>query len=144
MSDILPVSGMTRYLLDLIYRSLFGGESLTIPTTYYFSLWCATLDIDSTNDSVGEVTADSYQRVAVVNNDINFSEVIGAEIRNLTDIMFPIALEDWGIVTYVAIMDSETDGNMLYFSELSIEKEVISGDQFKFPPASIRIVIPIE
>ena len=139
----LPKSGATRSLLDPLYRALFGGIPFTFPTSYYVALWCSSLDVNSTYLTTGEVSADSYQRVLVENTNVNFTEIIGTDIRNAVDIVFPPAGEDWGIVTHMAIMSALIEGNMLYYSELATPKEIISGDQFKFPISSLRMVLPI-
>lgn len=138
-----PSAGATMALLNPMYEEMFGGVAFTFPDVYYIALWCAPLDVNATNATVGEVTAPSYERSAFQNIASNFTEMIGNEKRNAVEIAFPVATEDWGIVTHVAILDAASEGNILFYSELSTPKEVVSGDQFKFPVSSLRMVIPV-
>ena len=36
---------------------------------------------------------------------------------------------NWGNVGWVGIMDSQEDGNLLYFTELDNPKNILTGDQ---------------
>jgi len=87
------------------------------------------------------VTAASYTRMEVVNEAASFGDLLEGEKRNANEILFPAATEDWGIVTHVALLDAATDGNILFFGELTTPKEVVNGDTFRFPPASLRVGI---
>jgi hypothetical protein len=62
-------------------------------------------------------------------------------IKNASQIVFDTALEDWGWVSGVAILDSDIrgSGNVLMYSQLSNPRYVYVGDNIKFDLNSLEI-----
>jgi len=133
------IGSWSKYLSEALFEHLFGNVAFSVPSSYYVGLWCADLDEDSSGTTPGEVMAASYARVEVVNEEASFTELLDGEKRNALEILFPAATEDWGIITHVAILDADTEGNILFYGKLITPKEVITGDTFRFPPASLRV-----
>ncbi len=138
----------TRYAKDAILTKAFTEGSLFDVENFYIGLWCSPI-VDSLGNfsEIGEVTAESYSRAVIPNVSGQFSEVFGQDVRNLNEIVFNDATEDWGVVTHVGFFDADIpvedsdECNLLFYCELGTSREVVLGDIVKFPPASIRIGI---
>ena len=131
--------GLTRYAKDIILNKTFTEGSVFETDNLYIGLWCNS-PVDSFGDpvNIGEVTAESYSRASILNEEGSFSEVFDKDVRNLEEICFEEATEDWGIITYIGIFDSGEEGNLLFWCQLETAREVVTGDIVKFPPSSIR------
>jgi hypothetical protein len=128
---------------DLLENStlnhILGGPNYTRPSTVYIGLWISPLAGGSTGNENGEVSGGSYVRVAVPNDPSHFPAASCSQKSNAQEIVFPVASNDWGIVSYWAILDAETAGNIMFFGTLATSRNVVSGDQFKFPVGGIII-----
>lgn len=62
-------------------------------------------------------------------------------IKNASQILFNTALQDWGWVSGVAILDSSIhgSGNMLMYSQLQNPRFIYTGDNIKFDSNSLEI-----
>jgi hypothetical protein len=123
---------LSDYAEGKVLDLLFGNQAYTIPTTYYFGLWTTTLSDSSTGSTAGEVSTSGtgYARQPVTNNLTNFpATTIGAGSKsNGTVITFNTATTGWGTVTYVAVCDAITGGNIIVWSDLATSRLVSSGD----------------
>ena len=59
-----------------------------------------------------------------------FSVPTAGSIQNTSAITFPTASAEWGTIRYVGIMDAPTEGNLLYWGQLTTDKNVGNGDTF--------------
>ncbi len=131
---------MSKYLKSTILNRLFVDADLLSLDNMYVSLWCSN-PVDSFGNlkDHGEVTPPSYGRVPIPYQVGSFTEVLGEDVRNNIEITFDEAQEDWGVVTYVALFDSEEGGELLFSHKLNTSREVVVGDIVKFPVSSLRI-----
>jgi hypothetical protein len=77
-----------------------------------------------------------------VSNNPSFTEYDGnGFIKNSTQFVFDTALEDWGWISGVAIVDNAgyKQGNILMYSKLSNPRYVYTGDNIKFDLNSLEI-----
>jgi hypothetical protein len=124
------MSGFTNYMENIALNTLFRGEAVTHSTLYVGLL---TSDPGEDGDTTGEVTGASYARQEIVFED---PDTVGSgQSYNNADITFPVALENWGTITYVAVFDALTDGNMLVYAPLDYSREVRLADQYQIPSA---------
>jgi hypothetical protein len=125
-----------------VYCALFSGTAATVKT----ALESGTSSTSgSTNWGLYEITsASAYARQA-----ITFG-VAGAttpgQITKTTTITFPVATADYNntatsgsTVTCLAIMDASTAGNVLFYGELAVSKQVSSGDQFTIASGNLTV-----
>lgn len=125
---------MENKVLDIL-----GGTTFTAPATVYIGLWTATLSDSSTGSTAGEVSGGSYARAAVTNNSTNWPAASGGAKSNGTEIAFTQATADWGTVTHAAILDAATNGNILYWFDLTTSRNVQTNDIFKFAAGAIAL-----
>lgn len=113
-------SGKTNFFITKVLNQVFNATAYTFPTTLYMGLWTAALTAASTGSSASEATYTGYARVAVVCNTTNFPvSAAGSAIQNATAITFPVSTATVNTVTYFAILDAATTGNMLYWGSIT-------------------------
>lgn len=79
------------------------------------------------NDGV-EVAQSDYLRQPVV-----FDGAIDGQLMNNKDILFPIALSDWGEVNQIGIVDAAIGGNQLFLTNAEFVKDIDVSSQYKIP-----------
>lgn len=122
---------MSNYLENKVLNHIAGIESYTAPIKCYMAL----LTSSSTDESTGtEINALGYIR-----KPITFDASVDGVIKNLSDIVFDVAEENWGVITSVAVFDSETEGNMLFYADLSNPQEVLLDNQMIFKAGKLTI-----
>lgn len=133
------MAGFTTYAANKILEHSLGQAAWTMPT----NVWVALFTADPTDAGVltNEVAnAGGYARVEL-------TALLGAAtnsiIGNNTAFAFPTATAAWGIVTYVAILDSGVHGagNMIYSSALGDATNVEIGDDVAFKIDKYRITL---
>ena len=124
----------TNYIEGKIIDHMLRNQSYTPAATIYLALFTA-----APGEAGGgtEVSGGSYARQAVT---LTAASGAGAS-ENSADITFPTATADWGTITYCALMDASTSGNMLMYTALDASKTVNNGDTLKFSAGDLDIVI---
>lgn len=105
------MNNMTIYEKDRILR-----ESLVTRTVY-----CGLGD-------TSEVTSRSYKRVAVT-----FTAPAQGQTVNRDDIEFPVATEEWGKISKVALYDAPSAGNKIWEGSPEVTKTIGTASQYKIP-----------
>lgn len=101
---------MTNYLKDEILNTFLDGV--------YVALF---------NQSK-EISKSSYKR-----QKVSFVNPESGQTSNSEDVLFPIAEENWGEVTHIAIYDRSTNGNELFKRQAEFKKEITESAQYKIP-----------
>jgi hypothetical protein len=121
----------TTYLGDNLLNMVFRNVAYTRPTTVYAALFTTATDISGGGT---EVSGGSYARQA-----ITFSASSSNSITNSADITFPTATGTWGTISYFAIYDASTSGNMLVQGQFQQAKTITSGDIYKIKSGDITL-----
>lgn len=131
------MSKMSDYLEVQLRKHLFRTGSFTKPT----ELWVSLHTADPADTGAGaEVAGGSYGRVQNDPADANWTapDATGGVTRNAVALTFPAPTADWGDVTYFAIWDDETAGNLITFGPLDDPVTILDGQQAPvFPIGSI-------
>lgn len=155
VSVLLAVSGfaqaldLTDYAENKIVDSVFRGQALGAPTTWYLGL-----DTAACGDTGGgtEVSGGSYSRVAVTAGlaewagtqaaaSTGASTGTGGTTSNNSAITFPTPTAGWGTLVSVRWHDALTGGNSWICTPLTISKTVNIGDTVSFPASSLTFQI---
>lgn len=72
-------------------------------------------------------------QASYVRQPATFNTPSNGQTSNSADIIFPIANENWGNVTHIAIFDAAAGGNMLFKSIAEFEKTIEVSSQYKIP-----------
>jgi hypothetical protein len=143
------MAAMTDYLENKIIDQMFRAQAYTFPTTLYVGLLTAA-PTDSTAGT--EVSGNAYARVGVANSLANWAGTQGAgttvassgatgTTSNNGVITFPTPTGTWGTVTYFAVYDAASAGNMLFYGALTISKTINTSDTVSFPAGSLSVQI---
>jgi len=123
----------SNYLANKLISATVRGVSYSTPAKAYLALF----KTNPTKDSTGiEVTGASYTRP-----EVTFASPAGGVTQNPALITYAVATTNWGEVGWVGVMDSEEDGNLLYFTALENSKNILTGDQLKFKPNEITLTL---
>jgi len=123
----------SNYLANKLISATVRGVSYSTPPKAYLALF----KTNPTKDSTGiEVTGASYTRP-----EVTFAVPADGVSQNSALVTYAVATTNWGEVGWVGVMDSEVDGNLLYFTELENSKNILTGDQLKFKLNEITLTL---
>jgi len=109
----------SNYLENKVLLHVFGATAYTAPTTLYVGLFTSDPGEGGTGT---EVSGGSYARQTIV------FTVTANHASNTAAVEFPTATASWGTVTYAAIYDAVSGGNLLAYGALTTSKTIASGD----------------
>jgi hypothetical protein len=125
------MAAMSIYLENAIVNAVLRNTSYTSPTTVYVALFTS----DPTDAGTGtEVSGGSYARKA-----ITFGAPSNGVTSNSATVTFDQATGSWGTVTYMALYDASTSGNMLIYGALTTSKTITTGDVFSFATSDLSV-----
>ena len=107
------------------------GASWTQPNATFVGLYTAA---PTAAGGGTEVSGNGYARVQA-----NFNAPTNGVMASTGDINFPTATGSWGTVLYFGIFDALSGGNLLYFAALATQRQVLTGDQVKFPSGQLTV-----
>jgi len=120
----------SNYLENKVLDHVFGGTAYTAPATLYVGLFTS----DPGEAGAGtEVSGGSYAR-----QTITFT-VTGSQASSSAAVEFPTATASWGTITYAAVYDAVSGGNLLASGALTTSKTIDSGDVFRIPSGDFDI-----
>lgn len=120
------------YLENKVLLHVFGGTAYTAPSTLYVALF--TTDPGEAGTGT-EVSGGSYAR-----RTATFS-VTTSTATNTAAIEFPTATASWGTITYAAVYDALSGGNLLGSGALTTSKTINTGDVLRIPASSLNITL---
>jgi hypothetical protein len=127
------MAAMSNYLENALINATLRNTTYTSPATVYVGLYTS----DPTDANTGtEVSGGSYARKSMAFN----APSNGASV-NSAAVEFDQATANWGTITYFAIFDALTTGNMLYYGALTASKTIETGDVFKFASSSVTVTL---
>ena len=115
------------------------GTAPTVPTTLYLMLSSTAISEDGTGYT--EPSSGAYSRVAITSSGTYWATPTNGVISNLTKIDFPQATADWGTMTYVALTDASTSGNIRYYQALTRPKIIQQDDIASFAIGALVIQV---
>ena len=123
------MAALTQYSGNNILNFWFRAQAIAPPSAIYLGLL---------TDS-GEITTSgtSYKRM-----QITFSAATVSEITNTSDVIFPVATTDWGVVTRFGLYSAESGGNTLLLYPLPTARAVSTGSACRWRSGDLTLVIP--
>jgi hypothetical protein len=122
-SDGTSRDAFTQPGVDGIYVALFHGSTSTVLT----NLEAGTLS--------NEVSLGSYAR-----QKVTFGQAASGTSANDSTVTYPTATADYnGQVTCLAIMNTSTSGNVLFYGSLTVPKTVTTGDTFQVAIGNLQV-----
>lgn len=120
----------SNYLENKVLDHVFGGVAYTAPATLYVGLFTSS---PGETGSGTEVSGGSYARQTIA------FTVTGSQASNTAAVEFPTATASWGTITFAAIYDALSGGNLLAYGALTTSKTIDSGDVFRIPAGDFDI-----
>lgn len=128
---------VSYYLADALLNHTFRGTAANTPYQQPAAVYLALFLSDPDRDASGqEVTGAGYTRKQLV----SAAPALGV-LTNEIEVLFPVALDDWGVISHMAIFDAPVGGNLLFFGPWNIVKEIFEGDQFVVRPNDLDLGI---
>jgi hypothetical protein len=125
----------SNYLANATINATTRGVPYAPPVKVYVSLYTT----DPTKDDTGlEVSGSggTYSR-----EELKLGQPFDGVSTNENLMQWNTATTDWGVITHVAIHDSETGGNMLYYTPLDVPKNIEVGDQFQITVSNLKLTL---
>lgn len=120
----------SNYLENKVLLHVFGATAYTAPSTRYVALF--TSDPGEAGSGT-EVSGGSYARQTIA------FTVTGNQASNTAAVEFPTATASWGTITYAAVYDAVSGGNLLAYGALTTSKTIASGDVLRIPAGDFDI-----
>lgn len=125
----------SNYLENRLLDSSLGVAAFTAPGNVYVALF--TADPTDTGSFASEVAAATgYSRqIATFGSAVNGSTAITSNIT------FPTATANWGIITHIGICDNATRaaGNMLYYATALVARNILTGDAYQIGSGNLTV-----
>lgn len=118
---------LSTYTENEILDHIVGKTAFTMPTVY---VGLSTANPGESASGLAEPSTGSYARVATTG--ATWTAAASGSLSNAAEIAFPTATATWGTLTYFALFDALTSGNMLWYGALTQSRSIVSGDTAKF------------
>lgn len=124
------MSEASNYLEDALYNHTLRNVAFTSPS----GVWAALF---SSSASAGELEAGTLTNEIVGNayarQAITFGAPSGGSGSNSGAVTYPSATPgDWGTVRFTAVMDANSSGNVLIYTQLDADVTINNGNTFQF------------
>lgn len=128
-----PTPGLTNFLENLILNHVFRNVIYSPPTLY-----CGLFITEPNELGFGvEVNSSGYSRAALP----GFDAAAAGAMNSNTDLEFPTAPVDWGVVQFLSIHDDPTSGNMLMWGQLDDTFDLGAGVKFVIPAGDLTLTM---
>ena len=135
------MSAMTNYFESGILNQVFRGITLTLPSTGVYLALTSDSPAEAT-PAANELSGFAYTRIHVPTGHWSApaTDVNGQKIQNDEVLDFPAASGgNWGFASGVLITDALTGGNVLMKGNLTIPRDILNGDTFRFSATDLDI-----
>ena len=130
------MSGMTSYLQQALLDHVLGNSIYTAPAGVWLSLHVA--DPTDTGSHANEISSGGYARQPL-SAILTAADPSSGISTNTTATNVGPATVDWGTVSYGAIEDAVTSGNMLLSNALTTAQVINNGEEFQLAPTQLQL-----
>ena len=130
------MSSASDYLEAAVLNHIFKKSTLTAPDNIYIALCTVAVTDSMTGSTITEATYTGYSRKQTAPADWTIST---STMSNNAAITFDECTAGSSTVTYVALVDAATAGNLLFYAELSSSLAVSDGVQPYFAANDIDV-----
>ena len=126
---------ISNYLALALLDRAFRNQAYTVPTIY-IALTTASISDSSTGSSITEPSGAAYERDA----HSAWSAASAGATDNTGAIEFANPTGSWGTITYAAILDAASNGNLLFYADIT-DQTPDNGDTVQFPDGDLDVSI---
>jgi len=135
------MAAFSSYLGNKILDLVLNGVSYAPTGDIYVALFSDGDGLDD-NAPTGEITNIGYTRIHIKNaTSIEFTTSVDSVSANNNSVIFGPAGEDWDPVTHIALMDSTSGGNVLFWSPLPASRQVDNTESLTFAISELRVAL---
>jgi hypothetical protein len=130
----------TYALLDGLLSGVLRGPSTTSPGAAFAQPDATYVGLFTAAPTAsGGGTEVSTSGTGYARQQANFNAPVNGVATSTGDIVYSQAVTSWGTVTHFGIFDAASGGNLLYFAALQTQRQVLAGDQVKFPSGQLTV-----
>ena len=135
----------SNYLAKKQVEEAAGGVAFSAPANVYLALATAAIDDTTTGSTITEANYGSYARtqIGTGNNQTDaWNAATGTTTSTVTNknaITCPTASSGSSTITYIAVIDAATNGNILYWASVT-STAIATGDTPKVNASALSIV----
>ena len=134
------MTAASNYLENKVLDHVLTASAYSAPTTRYLALFNNTSTNAAANLEAGTLTDEtSTSGTAYVRKAVAFASASGGTSATNATVTFDAATASWGTITHVAVMDAETNGNVLFWGAVTTSKTIDSGDTFQVTSGNLTI-----
>lgn len=132
--------GLSDYAEKKVLDHLLGKTAYTMPTGAFLALF--TADPTDTGSTTNEVstTSTGYARVNVT-SIMSATDATSGASQNATAVSFNAATASWGNITWLALFDAATGGNMLMSGAATTAKQIDVGDIYQLAASQLTATL---
>jgi hypothetical protein len=131
------MSAASNYLENKVLDHVLRNTAYTQPGNLFVGLYTGNaltnLEAGTLSDEVS-TSGTSYVRKAVT-----FGAASSGTATNSATVTFDPATLNWGNITAIAILDTVTTGNVLFYGNLTTAKLIETGDTMQFVTNNISV-----
>lgn len=129
------MAAASNYLENKILDHVLTATAYTQPSRY---IALFTADPGESGSFTSEI---STSGTAYARQSISFGSAASGSISNNATVTFPTATANWGTISHVAIVDSDTAGagNVLFYGAVTTSKLIETGDTFQISNGNLTI-----
>lgn len=134
------MSAASDFLENELLDHVLNGLSWTSPPNVWIGL--STADPGEDEATLAEPVGNGYVRAPVAGSPrFTLSSNDPREAANAANVDFPTATGSWGTLTYFAIFDAVSGGNMLIYAALSSSLAVVATDTVRFVAGDLVVTL---
>jgi len=126
---------ISNYLALALLNFAFRNQAYSAPTIY-IALTTASISDSDTGSTITEPSGNGYARDA----HSAWSAGVAGATDNTGAIEFSAPTGSWGTITYAAILDALTVGNLLFYADIS-DQTPDDGDTVQFPDGDLDVTL---
>ena len=133
------MSAASNYLENKVLDHVLRNTAYTQPGNLFVGLFTgnaiSNLEAGTLSDEVSS-SGTAYARKAVV-----FGAAASGSATNSATVTFEAATATWGNISAIAILDTVTTGNVLFYGNLTTSKLIENGDTIQFVASNITVTL---
>lgn len=129
------MSAASNYLENKILDHVLTATSYAQPSRFIALFTQSPGEAGSFTNEIG-TSGTAYARQAVT-----FAAAASGSSATNATVTFPTATANWGTITHVAVVDSDTEGagNVLFYGAVTTSKQIDTGDTFQISSGNLTI-----
>ena len=133
------MGNMSDYMENAVLNQFLRNSAAAAIATVYVALYSGAGPGEAGAATVNEVATpgtDGYARVAVT-----YNAPTAGTVSNAGSVVFGPATADWADVTYLALVDAATGGNVLFYKAFDSVQSVTSGQTLTIGAGNLPVTL---